>query len=195
MRSRRRRTRGQALTELALILPVLALLMLGATDLGRAFYLNLEISGASRAGMRQGVINGNTDIGNATRSEPNSAIANDTTTWGDTGPGGVNDCDPNQSSHKCGDPGGCPPDIFTGSPGRLTCFAVRTCSLTSGNIACPLGGWQTRPAQGSDGTGSNQVLDVRVVYRFVPATPLITAFTKDGKAFYLTVDEYALELY
>jgi len=194
MMARRRRTGGQALVELALIMPVLVLLMLGATDLGRAFYLSIEISGASRSGMRQGVINGSTDIGNAARSEPNSAIANDTVTWGDTGPGGLNDCNPGMPGHLCGDPTGCRPPVFN-TPGRLICFAVRTCSLTAGNVACPLAGWQTRPAKGSDGTGSNQVLDVRVAYKFSPATPMIANFTVDGQAFYLVVDEYGLEQY
>lgn len=193
MVARRKKSRGQALTELALILPALALLMLGATDLGRAFYLSIEISGASRAGMRQGVINGSTDIGNAARSEPNSAIANNTTTWGDTGPGGVNDCDTTQATHKCGDPTGCAANVFTAA--RLTCFAVRTCSSAGGVITCPAGTWQTRPASASDATGNNQVVDVRVVYKFVPATPIIATFTGNGTAFYLTVDEYGLELY
>jgi Flp pilus assembly protein TadG len=194
MRIRRRRTGGQALTEFAIIMPVLVLLMLGATDLGRAFYLNIEVSGAARSGMRQGVINGNTDIGNSTRSEPNSAIANNTTVWGDTGPGGLNDCNPTTPGHLCGDPTGCRPPVFN-TPGRLVCFAVRTCSLINGITQCPLAGWQTRPAQGSDATGSNQVLDVRLVYKFAPATPVIANFTMDGKAFYLVVDEYGLEQY
>jgi Flp pilus assembly protein TadG len=192
---RRKKTRGQALTELALILPVLALLMLGATDLGRAFYLSIEISGASRSGMRQGVINGTTDIGNAARSEPNSAIANNQATWGDTGPGGNNDCDSTQAGHKCGDATGCAAAAFNSPAGRLTCFAVRTCSSAGGVITCPAGGWQTRPASAADATGNNQVLDVRVVYKFAPATPIIATFTGNGTAFYLTVDEYGLELY
>ena len=194
MRISRRRTGGQALTEFALIMPVLVLLMLGATDLGRAFYLSIEVSGAARSGMRQGVINGNTDIGNSTRSEPNSAIANNTTVWGDTGPGGLNDCNPTTPGHLCGDPTGCKPPVFN-TPDRLVCFAVRTCSLINGMTQCPLGGWQTRPPQGSDATGSNQVLDVRLVYKFAPATPVIANFTMDGKAFYLVVDEYGLEQY
>jgi Flp pilus assembly protein TadG len=193
--SRTRTRRAQALTELALLLPVLVLLMLGATDFGRAFYLNIEISGASRSGLREGLINGTIDIGNAVRSEPNSAIANTTTVWGDTGPGGINDCDPTQPAHRCGDPVGCTSAAFTAAPSRLTCFAVRTCSEISGQTTCPAGGWQTRPAQGSDSTGSSQVLDVRVVYRFIPTTPLIAGFAPDGTAFYLTVDEYGLELY
>jgi Flp pilus assembly protein TadG len=196
MTTRRRKTRGQALTEMALLLPVLGLLMLGATDLGRAYYLNIEISGAARSGMRQGVINGSTDIGNSTRSEPNSAIANNTTVWGDTGPTGANDCDPTQPTHKCGDALGCPKDVFNANPSRLVCFAVRTCTVASGGtMTCPVNVWQQRPAQGSDSTNTLQVLDVRVVYKFVPATPWITNFTSDGKAFYLTVDEYGLELY
>lgn len=194
MKIRRRRAVGQALTEFAIIMPVLVLLMLGAADLGRAFYLNIEVSGAARSGMRQGVINGNTDLGNSTRSEPNSAIANNTTVWGDTGPGGLNDCNPTAPGHLCGDPTGCRPTVFN-NPGRLVCFAVRTCSLINGITQCPLAGWQTRPAQGSDGTGSNQVLDVRVVYKFVPTTPMIANFTMDGQAFYLVVDEFGLELY
>lgn len=194
MRIRKRRTGGQALTEFAIIMPVLVLLMLGAADLGRAFYLNIEVSGAARSGMRQGVINGNTDLGNATRSEPNSAIANNTTVWGDTGPGGLNDCNPTAPGHLCGDPTGCRPTVFN-TPGRLVCFAVRTCSLINGITQCPLAGWQVRPAQGSDGTGSNQMLDVRVVYKFAPTTPMIANFTMDGQAFYLVVDEFGLELY
>jgi Flp pilus assembly protein TadG len=192
---KRRKTRAQALTEMALILPVLALLMLGATDLGRAFYLSIEISGAARAGMRQGVINGSTDIGNASRSEPNSAIPNTQAAWGDTGPGGANDCDTTQATHLCGDPTGCATSVFTATPTRLTCFAVRTCTMSNSAITCPAAGWQTRPASASDGAGSSQVVDVRVVYKFVPATPMIAGFTSDGKAFYLTVDEYGLELY
>ncbi len=189
----RQRSRGQALTELALILPVLTMLMLGAADLGRAFYLDIEISGASRAGMRNGVLNGNTDIGAATRSEPNSAIQNNAATWGDTGPGGINDCDPNAPTHGCGDPSGCPPSVFTGT--RLACFAVRTCTLSNGVTTCG-GAWGTRPAQGSDlgSPPSNQVLLIHVVYKFIPVTPFIANFAPGG-TFYLTTDTLGLELY
>jgi Flp pilus assembly protein TadG len=192
MKGIRRRSRAQAMTEMVLILPLLVFLMLGASDLGRAFYMRIEISGASRAGMRQGVINQATDIGKSVRSEPNSAIPDTTATWGDTGPGAANDCDPLQSTHKCGDPSGCASTVFTG--GRQACFAVRTCSMVSAAASCT-GTWQTRPASAADGTGSNQVIDVRVVYKYVPATPLVTAFTTDGVAFYVTVDNYGLELY
>src|ERR1700716_4186150 len=105
-----RRRRGQALVELAMILPLLVLLMLGSADLGRAYYLKLEMSGASRAGMRMAVLGAGTDIGNAVRAEPNSAIPNSTAAWGSEGPGGGNDCKPG-TTHACGDTAGCAPGL------------------------------------------------------------------------------------
>lgn len=44
--------RGQSLTEFALILPLLALLFLGAVDLTRAFYYYLVLQNASREAAR-----------------------------------------------------------------------------------------------------------------------------------------------
>ncbi len=172
------RRRGQAATEMALMVPILALLMLGSADLGRAFYLSIEISGASRAGMRNGVLDTSTDIGAATRGEPNSAIPNDLATWGDAGPGGANAVN--------GDPSGCPPSVFTGT--RVACFAVRPCVVTN-NICTSYGLWGTRPPPGVD-TG----LAVRVVYKVTPYTPLIPNFAPGG-VFYLTSDTIGLQLY
>jgi Flp pilus assembly protein TadG len=47
-RTRRARDRGQALVELALILPVMLLLLLGALDLGRIFYANITVASAAK---------------------------------------------------------------------------------------------------------------------------------------------------
>lgn len=49
-RLRRARRHGQALTELALVLPVLLLLLLGALDLGRLFYGQITITNAAKEG-------------------------------------------------------------------------------------------------------------------------------------------------
>src|ERR1700716_2967726 len=108
MLSRRRRRAAQAAVETGLSLPFLTLLTLGAADLGRAFYLHLEITGAARAGMRNAIQGTGNKIGDALRSEPNTAILNDATTWGATGPGGAYECDPGVAGHTCGDPNGCP---------------------------------------------------------------------------------------
>lgn len=48
--SRRGRTRGQALVELALILPLMVLLLAAALDLGRLFYSGITVTNAAREG-------------------------------------------------------------------------------------------------------------------------------------------------
>jgi Flp pilus assembly protein TadG len=53
--SRRRRTeRGQAIVEVAIILPFLAMLVLGGLDLGRAYYYTTALTGAAGFGARVG---------------------------------------------------------------------------------------------------------------------------------------------
>ena len=50
----RRNSRGQALVELALLLPVLLLLLLGAIDFGRVFYSQITVNDAAREGALEG---------------------------------------------------------------------------------------------------------------------------------------------
>jgi Flp pilus assembly protein TadG len=184
---RRRPSRlGQAMVEMAIVAPVLVMLMLGAADLGRAFYLDIEVTGASRAGVRTAIVSPGTDIGLAVRNEPSSSIPNDTTSWGDTGPGGNNDCDPNAPSHLCGDPSGCPPSVFSAS--RIACFAVRTCALSNGS--CTFGNWNTRPV-----SDPNAAVQVVVVYKMTPVTPAIAALTGGTGFYYLTGATVGQELY
>jgi len=52
-RSRRARA-GQAIVETALLFPILCLLVLGSTDLGRVFYYSIEVTNAAREGARFG---------------------------------------------------------------------------------------------------------------------------------------------
>jgi len=181
----RRKRRGQALVEMATVIPLLILLMLGAADLGRAFHRSITMTGASRVGMRVGVLDTATDIGAAIRGEP--AIANTTANWGATGPGGLNDCDPTQPAHTCGDLNGCAPTSFLG--GQVACFAVQACTLSGSACTNTLPNWGSRPA-----SGSSMGLQVHVVYRFVPVTPLIGFFTSGG-VIYLTSDVFGLQQY
>ncbi len=53
-----RGTRGQALVELALILPVLLLLVFGIIEFGRVFHGYLVVTQAAREGARVGVVGG-----------------------------------------------------------------------------------------------------------------------------------------
>ncbi len=188
MRFLRGHSRAQSVTEMAMAIPVLVWLMLGSVDLGRAFYLDIAVSSASRAGMRMGVIDSVVDIGAAARSEPNTAIPNSAAVWGATAAGGLNgDC--TSAAQSCGDLTGCPATAF--ATGQLACFAVRKgpYDAVAGNCNFTASLWNTRPLP-----GSNDCLDVRVVYRFVPTTPMIAQLGTNG-AFYLTIDTSGLELY
>src|SRR5258708_21345131 len=59
MRSRawlaRRRMRGQSLVETAITLPVVLLLALGVTDIGRAFYYREAVTNSTRQALRVAV--------------------------------------------------------------------------------------------------------------------------------------------
>jgi len=48
--------RGQALVELALILPILIVILMGVMEFGRIFHSYLIITSASREGARAGVV-------------------------------------------------------------------------------------------------------------------------------------------
>ena len=48
---------GSSMIELALILPTFILLLLGAVDFSRAYYLSMEVAGAAHAGAAYGATN------------------------------------------------------------------------------------------------------------------------------------------
>jgi len=52
-----KRERGQALVELAILLPILLVILLGVIDFGRVFYAYVTITNASREGARYGSLN------------------------------------------------------------------------------------------------------------------------------------------
>lgn len=61
MRRRLRdRSRGQALVEFALILPIFILLLVGIFDFGRAIYAYNTIANAARESVRVGIVDQNT---------------------------------------------------------------------------------------------------------------------------------------
>lgn len=170
----RRNERGQSVVEFALALPLIMLLVLGVTDFARVFYYEIEMSGAVRAGVREAIIEDTTDIGDAVRSEPNSAIANTAAVWGATAAGGVNgNCTSSPGSQSCGDPSGCPPTVFSGT--RVACFAVRACTLSGvdSGTCTSYGPWGSRPTSTGSGVHGIQVI---VAYRFAPVSSVVTHF-------------------
>ena len=73
---RRSSSRGQALVEFAVTVPVMMLFVLLTVDVGRAYWESIDAAGAARAGARMGIISDTSDIGSALRDEPNSGIPN-----------------------------------------------------------------------------------------------------------------------
>jgi len=74
-RSARNPRGGSAFLELAVMLPVLVLLMLGATDFGRVFFDAMALAGAARAGAGYGARPGKTaDYAGMRQAALNDAI-------------------------------------------------------------------------------------------------------------------------
>lgn len=187
--TRRRRSRGQALAELALAFPVLILVVLGGIDLAQSYRYGNDAEGAARAGMLSATHDNSGDLGLAIRLEPSNVI-NSTTSWGAEDPGGTRAACTGAST-TCGDANGCPPSSFVS--GQTACFAVRGCKLanpSSGNFTCSaFGSWGSRPAGGSkDG------IQIVVVFAYRPYTPLIGGFGTNG-SFYIKAVNEGLELY
>lgn len=164
----RRREGGQALVEFAILTPVLLLFVLLTVDVGRAYWQAIDAAGAARAGVRMGIISDTSDIGGAVRDEPNTGIPNTLAAWGSEGPGTAwGTC--TSATGVCGDPSGCIATSFSGS--QIACFAVRSCSLSSGadlGTCAAFGAWGLRPV---DGGGHG--LEIEVVVKFTAVTPAL----------------------
>jgi len=193
MRSRTGATeRGQAFVEFALLAPALLLFALLTVDVGRAYWESIDASGAARAGARMGIISDTADIGDAVRDEPNTGIPNTLAAWGAEGPGtSWGTCA--SATGTCGDPSGCGATSFVGV--QIACFAIRTCSLSSGGdlgTCASYGAWGARPVP-----GAGHALEVRVVIKFHAVTPALAqiAGAASGGIIYLTQSAMGEELY
>ena len=57
-------SRGQAAVELALVVPIIAMILLVVTDYARVFFMSIEVDNAARAGVAYGIASSanNTDL-------------------------------------------------------------------------------------------------------------------------------------
>jgi len=184
----KQRQKGQALVEFCLLAPALLLFVLLTVDVGRAFWESIDAAGAARAGVRMGIISDTADIGSAIRDEPNTGIPNTIAAWGAMGPGtSWGTC--TSPTSTCGDPNGCAARSFSGA--QIACFAIRTCSLSSGGDLGSCGSysaWGVRPVAGGHG------LQIVVVVKFPAVTPALGALVNGG-TLYLTQTAMGDELY
>lgn len=185
----KRRQKGQALVEFAILTPALILFVLLTVDVGRAFWESIDAAGAARAGVRMGIISDTADMGSAIRDEPNSGIPNTVAAWGSVGPGtAAGTC--TTAAGVCGDSTGCSSAAFVGT--QIACFAVRTCTLSTGGdlgTCTSYGAWGLRPA-----SGGGRGLQVVVVIKFPPVTPALSTLLNGG-TLYLRQSAVGNELY
>lgn len=200
----------------------MALVAFGGIDLGRAFYFRLPVGAMASAGARTGAVSNTNDIGLAVRQESN-VVANTAAAWGQVYPGGAgSDCTNHfVDSQKCGDPNGCAAGAsFWTTPGPgvaagvypNACFAVRSCTIDDTSATSAHSGACTQPAGCSAATSAWQqrpdplsallppqclaALQVIVVYRFTPSTPIIgNFFSSTGNYVYETSTMTVLEDY
>jgi TadE-like protein len=179
---KRRGERSQAMTEFALVAPVLLLLTFGIIDFGRALYFYSLAGNAAREGARvttrasTPVMPADADVRNAgtrwlfgtTVSAP-GGCTNGPIPAGVPGPGGawlfVTQPNPVPGSAAQNNP----PFTTPNAPGgEIPASATGACSAVN-------------PAIG------NQELEVTVIYNFVPVTPLINSLVSGHIVFTLQV--------
>ena len=87
---RRRRRKGQALVEFALVLPVLVIVLLGVVEVGRAWMVKQLVTNASREGAREGILPTSTvaDVTSTVTAYLNAASITDGFTMQTVGVGG-----------------------------------------------------------------------------------------------------------
>lgn len=145
--------------EMALSAPFLVVLVLGAIDLGRAFFYELPVTSMASQGARLGSDNTSNDIDYVVRTE-STVVPNTSAAWGSdlyysgtsfpgtgtSGTGVDSDCvdTPDSNNHQlCGDPYGCQvsgtynafatSSDANGTSSRQACFAVGTCTIDVGS--------------------------------------------------------------
>lgn len=91
MSAKRRRSRGQALVELALLTPILILIVGGIAESGVALNTYLQLSNASREGARAGILvpEETSYIDRAAKRELPASIASNTVVTVDCAPAGT----------------------------------------------------------------------------------------------------------
>lgn len=78
----RGRERGVSTVEVAVMLPFMLLLLMGVVDFGQLFRLEIEVSGAARAGAQYGYQNSATQVDTTGMIAAAEDDAPDVTTWG-----------------------------------------------------------------------------------------------------------------
>jgi Flp pilus assembly protein TadG len=173
MNMRSRGGRGQALVEMALITPVLLFILLGITDIGRAYYQYTVMTNAVREGARYVAVNWSNSGGGGAATNSNAVSATFNTVQGriqyvgnTAGMSFIND-----AAHIS-------VTYYDGNSAALTQCAHWDPST---NTIVQDGGYPlTQPRTGD-------LVKVHLAYTFRPIVPILSQVT--GATFNLTADE------
>lgn len=171
---RRGRQRGQALVELALVVPVFLLVVFGLFDGGRLVYTNSALSEAAREGARLAAAEA------AWIGVPGSGCVSDASAIGAGNPG----------AHVC-------PSSVSAFEAHVVAavnrMAVSLGPLTAVHLSCndgspadpaPSGAWTDSPGGGGNGcqdahgnavSSAGDLVSVRVELTYQPVTPIVTS--------------------
>ena len=196
-RSRHRPSRGQTLVEFMISFPIIALVTFGIMDAGTAVDTESIAGGAVRAGLTAATTSNvapvtETFIGTAIRNEA-GASSGVNLNWGLGQGGGGYNCD--IAGNHCGDNSRC---AISGNAwwtsGVTGCYSVAYGALTGAapSTTCDdSSGWgfTTGTAPNYLPSGAAHCVDVLVVIRITPLTPIAAAFGTGG---YLYIRSHAV---
>jgi hypothetical protein len=174
------RSRGQAMTEFALLAPLLFFVLLGIVDFGKALFVRNELTNAAREGARVAIL----------QSNPCNAVLNETSSTSCGSTAGYNVCDAiTNEGELIGSANfvGCSDTSTAAAPPCTSgdCSAywnkayveidqATTCSPTSTTTTRQVPRGQNQA--GNPGSGPNQPVTVTIVYYYRPFDGLVGAF-------------------
>jgi Flp pilus assembly protein TadG len=172
----RRALSGQSLVEVAISLPVILLLALGVTDIGRAFYYREAVTNSARQALRVAVSPSQQATANALCVGSGGPTAVTVTTGISSGGGSIATI-VNSAASESSNNGAPSGSAITGGTISVTFHCLAGAAVTN---ATSNGGVPSDP-------GSDSVT-VRVTYSFAVITPLLWPVT--GTSFPITVSSY-----
>lgn len=130
MKYRRRHARGQSVVELALVLPLIALLLVAVCDFARLFYASIGVADAARAGVQYGAQNRATAVDYTGMQQ---AALNDGSGISNLSATASSFCQCSGTTVSCSSPGCAKPDNFV----QVTVSATFDTILTYPGIPQP----------------------------------------------------------
>jgi Flp pilus assembly protein TadG len=173
---RRNALRGQSLVEVAITLPVILLLALGVTDIGRAFYYREAVTNSTRQALRVAVSPTQHATADAVCAGTGAATAVTVTTSIPAGSGSIATI-VNNASFESSSNGAAGGSAISGATMSVTFHCLAGAAVTN---ATSNGGGPLDP-------GSDSVT-VSITYRLSVITPLLWPVT--GSSFPITVSSY-----